>query len=109
VRIGSQLWLLLHHGTLKQTSYPRRSTKVAGKLKVLPEQPEQPLPSRGSRVQQPVDDPEVPALKEILNDAELNEEEEDEEEDELQDPEDDEVRHTIVVEADLTRKFGQGL
>lgn len=66
-----------------------RSTKAAGKLKLLPEQPDH-LPPKGPRIQQP-DNAELPTVTEIRTDDDLSDGEEYEDEEELQDSEDVEV------------------
>lgn len=95
VRIGSHSSFLQCHSAPKLYHGTNRSTKAAGKLKVLPEQPDQPLSAKGSGIQQPFDESEAPVLTEIPNDAKLSDDDVDEDGEELQDPEDVEVWHPI--------------
>lgn len=69
-----------------------RSTKAAGKLKVLPDEPEHSV-SKTTRAQEPVDDSDTAVVNGRLNDAvgRASDEEEEESED-LQDQEDIEVQ-----------------
>ncbi|KAF8589106.1 DUF155-domain-containing protein [Ramaria rubella] len=74
-----------------------RSTKAAGKLKVLPEQPDQAVPpSKSTRLEQLADDSHASRLNELPSDMKSSEDEEYEDEDDLQDSEDVEVYNQIA-------------
>ncbi|KAF8512658.1 hypothetical protein BU17DRAFT_77359 [Hysterangium stoloniferum] len=72
-----------------------RSSKAAGKLKVLPEQPDQPALS-GPKTAQLIDDSDVPDVPKSQRRTESSDDEEEDESEELQDQEDVEVYNQIA-------------